>query len=367
MIDMRTDELHFDLPERLIATQPAEPRDSAKLLVCDRASNKLTHLQVKDLPGLGLLGEGDLMLVNQSRVIQAWWHGVRKATNGKVRGLYLQPSAGGNWLTLIETRGKLQAGELIVLSDDAELRLIGKSGSPGEWEAELLSDRGTQEVLDSLGSTPLPPYIRKARKNQDMVEVTDYDKTRYNTVYADRPTSVAAPTAGLHFTPELLEQLKAQGVKREAVTLDIGLGTFEPVRVDDLKDHDIHEESFSVHEQTLRAIQETRERNGKCFVVGTTSVRALESLPGEFPSVMPELDETGCYRTNTKLFITPNAGFEFRFTDMLMTNFHLPSSTLLALVASLPGMELKQLLEWYRTAIENEYRFYSYGDAMLII
>ncbi|QDU33139.1 S-adenosylmethionine:tRNA ribosyltransferase-isomerase [Poriferisphaera corsica] len=375
---MRTDDLHFDLPDELIATQAAEPRDAAKLMVCDRASGKVEHLRVRDLADLGVFGAGDLMLVNQSRVIQAWWHGVRKGTGGKVRGLYLQPAADGvNWLTLIETRGKLQPNEEIVLAEDASLRLVKRTTMAGEWEAELLSARSTEEVLERLGSTPLPPYIRKARKHHDEAEVTDYDKTRYNTVYADRATSVAAPTAGLHFTPELLGKLEQQGMIRKAVTLDIGLGTFAPVRVGDLKDHEIHTETFSIHQDTLMAIKNAKARGNKCFVVGTTTVRAIESLPPEFPMQMMGLDEMGnggdrgddaggIYRTATKLFITPDSGFEFRFTDVLMTNFHLPSSTLLALVASLPGVGLERLLEWYAIAISKGYRFYSYGDAMLI-
>ncbi|WP_432799430.1 tRNA preQ1(34) S-adenosylmethionine ribosyltransferase-isomerase QueA [Poriferisphaera sp. WC338] len=369
---MLTHELHFDLPDELIATQPAEPRDSAKLMVINRANQSIAHHHVRDLPDLGFLKPNDLMIVNQTQVLMAHWTGTRTATGGHVSGLYLQPSQTGNWITLIQSRGKLQPNEIITLTENARLKLLHKtapSGTGGEWEALYESDNNTPTVtlLQQIGTTPLPPYIRRARKHHHQPEVTDYDKTRYNTVYAQNPGSVAAPTAGLHFTPELLATLEQQNIKRTQVTLNIGMGTFAPVRSENLEDHDIHTESFSITRQALEDIQAAHAAGNRVFPVGTTTVRALESLPATFPDTIPPLETNQTYSTDTSLFITPQSGHTFRFTDSLLTNFHLPNSTLLALVAALPNVGLSNLKNWYQTAIDHDYRFYSYGDAMLII
>ncbi|MEX0774778.1 MAG: tRNA preQ1(34) S-adenosylmethionine ribosyltransferase-isomerase QueA [Phycisphaeraceae bacterium] len=357
---MLTSALDYDLPPNLIATEPTEPRDAARLMVIHRATGCIEHRHVRDLPQLVTPAAGDLLVFNQSKVIPALFHGVRKATGGKVQGLYLNsPDANDatRWQVMLEARGSLQPGEIIALDPHAELELLTPSGG-GEWAARLHSHRATLDLLHQIGSPPLPPYIRKARRALHRPDMQPADRERYNTVYAAQPGSVAAPTAGLHFTPQLLAALQAKGVELAYLTLHVGMGTFAPVRTENLADHPIHSEWISIPPQVIAAMTRTRQRGGRIIPIGTTTVRALESLPDPLPQT---------YETNTQLFITPDANFTFRFTDTLMTNFHLPRSTLLALVAALPHVGLPQLKAWYQRAIEQGYRFYSYGDAMLLL
>ncbi|MFI4862178.1 MAG: tRNA preQ1(34) S-adenosylmethionine ribosyltransferase-isomerase QueA [Phycisphaerales bacterium JB063] len=364
---MKTAELDYDLPEALIATQPAQPRDSARLMVFRRATGEVEHAQVRDLPDLGVVGRDDLMLVNQTRVLPAYLHATRAATGGKVSGLYLDSPADRTWRVMLESRGKLTPGETITLDDRASLTLQTREDG-GQWLAQLTGEDDTLTVLHRLGTTPMPPYIRRARKHRGGPEVTDTDHERYNTVYAgarDHARSVAAPTAGLHFTPGLLDRLASQGIRRAAVDLHVGAGTFAPVRVEDLNDHPMHAEHLSIPASTLATIRTTREQGGRILAVGTTTVRAAESLPADLAE-LPTQPDAPDYTADTRLFIQPDAGFTFRFTDALLTNFHLPRSTLLALVAALPGVGIDRLLNLYRQAIDHGYRFYSYGDAMLI-
>ena len=366
---MRTDALDYHLPDHLIATQAAEPRDSARLLLVRRETQTIEHHRVSDLPALGLFETGDVMLVNQTRVLPAQLTGVRQATGGRVSGLYVNADSERRWRVMLESRGTLTPGETIQLTSDttdiepADLELIESLGN-GEWLVQLQGEDDTAAVLNRLGKTPLPPYIRKQRKKLGADEVTAEDQDRYNTVYAQQAGSVAAPTAGLHFTPALLDALEKVGVRRAAVDLHVGLGTFAPVRTEQLEDHAMHRESYTVGRETLNAIAKARETQNKLFVVGTTTVRALESLPED--ALKPGTYPDGI-TSSTDLFIRPDAGFSFRFTDRLMTNFHLPESTLLALVASLPGVGLERLMDVYREAVAEQYRFYSYGDAMLIV
>jgi len=376
---MLTDALDFELPEDRIAVTPAEPRDSARLMVCDRASGNVLHHHVRDLPRLGLLQSGDVMLVNQSRVLPAKFAGVRTDTGGRVEGLYLGETMTGQWTALFESRGKLTAGESITLNDQTKLRLAESMGA-GQWQCDLESELGTLTVLEAVGETPLPPYIRRARKKLGLAEVGQTDQQRYNTVYAEGSEgsedseheqsaeskatdivsgSVAAPTAGLHFTPELLDQLASMNIPRHSVTLHVGMGTFAPVRTDNLEDHPMHSEHIEVTPDTVAAMDAAHARGRKVFAVGTTTVRAIESLPRGA--------EAQGIAGPTDLYILPGKGFEFRYTDMLMTNFHLPKSTLLAMVSALPGVGVDRLLGWYAQAVEQGYRFYSYGDAMLIV
>lgn len=364
---MKTDALDYPLPDELIATAPAQPRDSARLMLIRRDTQALEHHRVRDLPTLGLLRPGDLLLVNQTRVLKAYLAGTRQHTGGKVTGLFIAGDGSGQWRIMLEARGTLQPGETILLGEDTDhphpVRLIEPVGG-GAWRVES-DDHGTPAaILERIGQTPLPPYIRKQRRRLGLDEHTDQDTHRYNTVYANRPGSVAAPTAGLHFTPPLLDALDDIGVRRAAINLHVGLGTFAPVRSETLEDHDMHAESFTVPRATLDAIRQTRERGGRLLVVGTTTVRALESLPDD--ALTPDAYPQGVTDT-TRLFIHPGAGFTFRFTDRLLTNFHLPRSTLLAMVATLPGMGLDRLMDAYAAAVEQRYRFYSYGDAMLIV
>ncbi|MEX0655660.1 MAG: tRNA preQ1(34) S-adenosylmethionine ribosyltransferase-isomerase QueA [Phycisphaeraceae bacterium] len=363
---MRAADLDYHLPDHLIATRPAEPRDAARLMVCRRDTGNVSHHHVRDLPSLDLLHRGDLLVANRTRVLPAAFHATRDATAGKVHGLYLRtlPTTDDprpHWQVMFETRGKLQPGERITFTDaPATLELL-EPLAPGQWRTRYLGDEPTESLLARVGETPLPPYIQKARKARHEPPLSPDDPARYNTVFADVPGSVAAPTAGLHFTDNLLRQLTVQGVHRTTLTLHVGLGTFLPIRTETLADHQIHEEWLHIPADTLDALRRTRAAGRKILVVGTTSVRALESLPD------PLAPLTTDYTTHTRLFIRPDAGFQFRFTDMLLTNFHLPRSTLLALVAALPGVGLDRLKQWYDQAIAHDYRFYSYGDAMLIV
>ncbi len=353
---MRTDALDYDLPPDLIAAAPAEPRDSARLMVIRRDNGDVAHHHVRDLPDLGVLQPGDLMVVNQTRVLPAHFHATRADTGGRVSALFLQHDPQHRWTLLLESRGKPQPGERLTLDASASLELLKHTG-PGEWLAQLHGPDDTFAVLQRVGQTPLPPYIRKQRKHLGQPEVTPEDAQRYNTVFARQPGSVAAPTAGLHFTPALLDRLDARGLRRAAVTLNVGVGTFAPVRTETLEDHDLHAEQIDVPPAAVDALRQARADQHRILAVGTTTVRALESLP----------DPIAPYAGPTRLFITPDTPFTFRFTDALLTNFHLPRSTLLALVAALPGVGVERLLDWYRFAVEQRYRFYSYGDAMLIV
>lgn len=354
---MQIEELDYDLPSDRIATAPAEPRDAARLLVIHRRQGRLEHRHVRDLPLLpGLLRPGDLLIFNQTKVLPASLHATRRATGGKVQGLFLG-STGEQWQVMLESRGTLRAGEIIDLAPDAWLELRQRLGG-GSWSADLHSPLATLALLERIGATPLPPYIRHERKARHLPEILPEDAQRYNTVFAREPGSVAAPTAGLHFTSALLEQLGQRGIHHAAVTLHVGLGTFAPVRVQRVEDHPIHQEWISIPPATLAALRDARARGGRIIPIGTTSVRALESLPEPWR-------ELESYTAQTSLFITP--GFAFRFADALLTNFHLPRSTLLALVASLPDVGIAPLKRWYQLAIAEGYRFYSYGDAMLLV
>ncbi|MEM1107482.1 MAG: tRNA preQ1(34) S-adenosylmethionine ribosyltransferase-isomerase QueA [Planctomycetota bacterium] len=376
---MRTADLDFDLPPERIATIAAEPRDSARLMVVHRDTGRIDHRRVRDLPQLGVFRPGDLMVVNQTRVLRAYLSGIRTATGGKVTGLFVAALGESTWQVMLESKGKLQVGEAVDLyansagNDSPVVRLIlAESLGRGAWRAEVETDDGLTNppaLLDRIGRTPLPPYIRKARKARDQPEFTGNDFDRYNTVYANAHAdtanaSVAAPTAGLHFTPEILAALDRLGVRRAAVTLRVGLGTFQPVQTDTIEDHPIHREWIDVPPETLEAIRQLRGADGNLLAVGTTSVRTLESLPDSLTDVTRHTGETD-------LFITPDrvadGSFRFRYTDRLLTNFHLPQSTLLAMVAALPGVGVDRLLDWYHQAINEEYRFYSFGDAMLIL
>lgn len=359
---MLTRDLHFDLPDPLIATKAAQPRDSSRLLVCDRATNQLEHLYVKDLATrTDLLRDGDLLVFNQTRVLPAFLTGTRTGTGGKVTGLYLSATDESHWQIMLESRGKLLPGETIALADDSHLQLLDRIDG-GQWLAKVHSPHSTLDLLKQVGSTPLPPYIRKARRQQGLEEISDEDQTRYNTVYAQTFGSVAAPTAGLHYTPQLLDALTARGIELAYVTLHVGMGTFMPVRTKRVEDHPIHSEPITVTQQTLAQLKRARQQGRRIVPVGTTTVRTLESLPEDWQQI------AGDYAANTALYIYPErSDFTYRFTDAMMTNFHLPESTLLAMVATLPDIGLPKLMDWYQQAIAAEYRFYSYGDAMLIL
>lgn len=362
---MRTEELDYELPPERIATAPARPRDSARLMMVDRHSGRIEHHHVRDLAHL--FEPGDLIVVNRTRVVPALFEARRLSTGAKVRGLWLSAPDCDHWIAVLKSRGTLTTGEAISLDDRSQLTLVEPHGA-GRWLTRLTAAEDSGVLLGRLGQTPLPPYIRKARQRKHQRQIRPEDVQSYNTVYATDPGSVAAPTAGLHFTAALLADLARHGVARAEVTLHIGLGTFAPVRSGTLADHHMHEEWAHVPQITLEVIRRARRAGKRVVPIGTSTVRALESLPQAWdaPAERPP-GSVGGYTGYSTLFIRPGSGFAFRFTDALLTNFHMPRSTLLALVAALPGIGIERLKGWYRLALAEGYRFYSYGDAMLII
>lgn len=336
-------ELFFDyeLPERLIAQHPAARRDDARLLVVRREAGTLEHRVFRDLPEL--LRPGDLLVLNDTKVLPARLVGRRERTSGKWEGLFLRELADGSWEILAQTRGYAPEGETFATESGLRLMLIGRTAER-HWLVRPELPGSVAELLAVHGQIPLPPYIRKGRAGGD-------DAQRYQTVYADRAGSVAAPTAGLHFTPELLARLDAVGVRTARVTLHVGLGTFASVKADYPTQHAIHAEWCEVPVETANAIAATRTNGGRVVAVGTTTARTLESARGE------------PFRGETRLFIHPP--YRFQVVDVLITNFHLPRTTLLLLVQALAGPEL--LKRAYREAVEREYRFFSYGDAMIVL
>jgi S-adenosylmethionine:tRNA ribosyltransferase-isomerase len=340
-------DLFFDytLPEHLIAQEPAARRDGSRLLVVRRGTGELEHRVFRDLPDL--LAAGDLVVLNDTRVLPARLVGRREKTGGKWEGLFLHEQPDGAWEVLAQTRGYPHAGEAFVTDSGLRLTLAGRTAER-HWLVRPEAPGTPAELLGRFGHVPLPPYIRKGR-------AAGADVERYQTVYADRSGSVAAPTAGLHFTPELLGRLAAKDIETACVTLHVGLGTFEPVKAADPTRHAIHAEWCAVPAATADAVRACKGRGGRVVVVGTTTTRTLES------AARP--DGLRPYSGDTRLFIHPP--FEFRVVDALVTNFHLPRTTLLLLVGAFAGGEL--LRRAYEEAVRREYRFYSYGDAMLIL
>jgi S-adenosylmethionine:tRNA ribosyltransferase-isomerase len=344
------DHYDFELPRELIAQQPLPHRADARLMLVDRRRDAISHWHVRDLPTL--LRRGDLLVMNNTRVVRARLVGTRERTGGKWSGLFLQVDEQGTWQILSRTRGKLEPGELIALHAPGNggrhhLRLLAKL-EEGAWAARPEPAGEVWEILERVGRVPLPPYIRGG-------EMTDDDLARYQTVYAKQPGSVAAPTAGLHFTAELLDRLRGVGIEQQQVTLHVGLGTFRPVAVERLDQHVMHSEWCAVEETCVAACRSANEQGGRVVAVGTTSLRTLETA-ARSGTLLP-------FRGWTDLFIRP--GFQFHAAQALLTNFHLPRSTLLVLVRTFGGDAL--LRRAYEAAVAERYRFFSYGDAMLIV
>ncbi|MBU0617800.1 MAG: tRNA preQ1(34) S-adenosylmethionine ribosyltransferase-isomerase QueA [Planctomycetes bacterium] len=347
---MRLKELQFELPSELIAQRPAEPRDASRLLVLERSTGKIEHHTFRDIRQY--VRSGDCMVLNNTRVIPARFF-CRRATGGKIEGLFLH-QIGDVWRILLKPASRLRVGErLICTNGDYELVLCQRH-ERGEWDVRPQPAVEPLDLLGRVGQTPLPPYIHRPDKPD-----AD-DEQRYQTVYARRAGAAAAPTAGLHFTPELLEELRAAGVSTAMLTLHVGLGTFAPISVDDLTQHNMHAEYYRIDERTIAKLNATRAAGGRIVAVGTTSVRVLESL--EFELGSGEVAER-LHSGWTDLFIYPP--YRYRNVDRLLTNFHLPGATLLALVMAFAGIE--PIRAAYAAAIEERYRFYSYGDAMLIL
>ncbi len=335
----------YELPEHLIAQEPAARRDASRLLVVRRRERTLEHRIFRELPEL--LAAGDLVVLNDTQVVPARLIGRRADTGGRWEALFLG-LRDGLWEMLAKTRGHPSSGTVFVT--DSGLRMILRGRTPDHhWLMEPAEPGEPWELLRRHGHVPLPPYIRKGRD-------LPADRERYQTVYARRPGSVAAPTAGLHFTPELLDQLQQQGIVLARVTLHVGYGTFAPIKTADPRQHTLHAEWCEVTEETVAAVAAARARGGRIVAVGTTTVRTLETAAR--PNGLRP------FRGPTSLYIYPP--FEFRAVDALITNFHLPRTTLLLLVGAFVG-DAELLRQAYEEAIARQYRFYSYGDAMLIL
>jgi len=342
-------DLQYDLPPELIAQTPIEPRDASRLLVLERSTGRVTHARFGELRGL--MRAGDALVVNRTQVVPARFFASR-ATGGAVEGLFLSVAADGCWLTLLKAGGRLRAGEKLHFQDTPwEVELVEARGQ-GQWLIRPDVDLPAHTILGRVGRTPLPPYIKRTRDDPREGE----DRGRYQTVYAEQPGAVAAPTAGLHFTGELLEELVGLGVGIARLTLHVGLGTFKPVTAERLEEHHMHSETYELPASAAEQINQGRASGGRIVCVGTTTVRTLETCADDGGTVHPGTGETD-------LFIYPP--YRFKAVDVLLTNFHLPGSTLLALVFAFAGREAT--LAAYREAIQQRYRFYSYGDAMLIL
>lgn len=364
---MNLDEFDFELPPDRIATHPAHPRDSARLLVMARVSGALRHTRFDHI--LGDLRPGDCLVVNDSKVIPARLKGLRSG-GGRAEALLIAPDSRGGWQAMVKPARKIRRGDQIALTprtDGAEAWLvIEEEGSEGSRRVRVETSLAEASFLNIFGHVPLPPYIvaaRKANESRDFgapaADPDDReleDREDYQTVYADAPGSVAAPTAGLHFTPALLDRIRAAGIEIRRVTLHVGPGTFAPVKTENVEGHVMHSERYEIDAAEAEAIEAARRDPSRRIVaVGTTATRTLEACVRRHGSIVPAGEETD-------LMIAP--GFQFQAIDALITNFHLPRSTLLMLVSAFAGRE--HVLRAYAEAIREGYRFYSYGDAMLI-
>ena len=340
---MKTSDFNYDLPEELIAQTPVYPRDSSRLLVYHRENNTIEHKIFHDV--IDYLREGDVLVVNQTRVIPARLYGVKEGTGGAIEFLLLRRLNLTDWEVILKPGKKAKPGARFVFGEGelkAEILTIAEDGGRTvrfEYEGVF------EDVLDRLGQMPLPPYIHEKLE----------DKTRYQTVYAKIDGSAAAPTAGLHFTPELMEKVKEKGIEIVPVLLHVGLGTFRPVKEEDVSNHHMHSEYYEVTPEQAEKINAARARGGRVVCVGTTSVRTLETVATEDGVVHPGSGFT-------QIFITP--GVKIKAVDALITNFHLPQSTLLMLISALMGRE--NALAAYEIAVKERYRFFSFGDAMFI-
>lgn len=337
---MKRTDFHYDLPPALIAQLPLEQRSASRLLCFDRLSGVLKDRTFSDLPAL--LNSGDLLVFNNTKVIPARLYGI-KASGGRVEILVERLLSQQECLAQVRASKSPKAGGTLILEDGSELRVLGRQDS---FFHLRLANGDLMALLQDLGHMPLPPYIAR--------EDTDRDRRRYQTVYAQTPGAVAAPTAGLHFDQALLDQLDQKGIQSTTVTLHVGAGTFQPVRVDDIEDHDMHAEWLEVSQSACDAITAARDRGGRVIAIGTTAVRSLETAA--------QGGELRPYSGDTRIFIYPP--YQFKVVDAMITNFHLPESTLIMLISAFAGRE--QALMAYQHAVNQSYRFFSYGDAMFI-
>ena len=341
---MKTSDFYYELPKELIAQTPVEPRDSSRLLVLDRHSGEVEHKHFYDI--IDYLNEGDLIVANDSRVLPARIFGVKEETGARVEFLLLRQLSGNCWETLCKPGKKAREGARFTFGDGLMTATVAAVKDDGNRVVDFDCDENFFATLEKIGQMPLPPYITEELKDQE----------RYQTVYSHELGSAAAPTAGLHFTEELMEKIRRKGVKIAYVTLHVGLGTFRPVKVDDVANHKMHSEHYEIPEETARLIRETKQNGGRVIAIGTTSCRTLESVATQYGEIRP------C-EGFTDIFIYP--GYQFKVLDGLVTNFHLPESTLIMLVSAFAGYD--NVMHAYEIAVKERYRFFSFGDCMAIL
>ena len=341
---MKTSDFYYDLPEELIAQKPVYPRDSSRLMVIDRKKDTIEHRIFRDV--IEYLNPGDVLVVNETRVIPARLYGVKSETGGAIEFLLLKRLNLTDWEVILKPGKRAKPGAEFIFGEGKLKATILSIGEDGGRTVRFTWDGVFEEILDELGQMPLPPYIHERLE----------DRNRYQTVYAKTDGSAAAPTAGLHFTPELLDRIREKGIDVVPVLLHVGLGTFRPVKEENVDDHHMHSEYYEVTEEQAKRINAARNGGGRVICVGTTSVRTLETVA----------DDSGVIHAGsgfTQIFIKP--GVRIKAVDALITNFHLPESTLLMLVSAFIGRETA--LKAYETAVKERYRFFSFGDAMLIV
>ncbi|HIQ96949.1 MAG TPA: tRNA preQ1(34) S-adenosylmethionine ribosyltransferase-isomerase QueA [Candidatus Limivivens merdigallinarum] len=341
---MKTSDFYYDLPEELIAQDPLEDRSSSRLMVLDRKTGEVEHHIFKEV--IDYLNPGDCLVINDTKVIPARLFGIKEGTEAKIEVLLLKRRENNVWETLVKPGKKARVGARISFGGGLLKGEVIDVVEEGNRLIQFSYEGIFEEILDQLGQMPLPPYITHQLK----------DKNRYQTVYAKHEGSAAAPTAGLHFTPELLKAIEEKGVNIAHVTLHVGLGTFRPVKVEDVTQHHMHSEFYVVEESQAALVNETKRNGGKIVAVGTTSLRTLESAAGEDGLLQAKSGWTD-------IFIYP--GYQFKIIDRLITNFHLPESTLIMLVSALAGKE--HIMAAYEEAVKERYRFFSFGDAMFIV
>ncbi len=347
---MNISEFDYVLPENLIAQLPADKRENSKMLVLDKNKQTLEHKHFFDITDY--IDSNSILVLNNTKVLPARLYGTKK-TGAKIEVFLLESQGEGKfWSCLIKPSKRVKPDNIITISEELKVRPIKRLEDDGEWLVELIHEGDLFEILHKVGNIPLPPYIERKLKSD---ELKQFDMERYQTVYAKDEGSVAAPTAGLHFTQEILEKLKAKGVEIVYVTLNVGLGTFRPVKCENILEHKMHSETFEITQEAADKINSAKAQGKKLIAVGTTTVRTLETAYKKY----------GCLKAchdHSELFIYPP--YEFKIINSLITNFHLPKSTLLMLVSALAGKDF--IFNAYKEAIKNEYRFFSYGDCMLI-
>ncbi len=341
---MKTTDFDFELPEELIAQVPLEKRDSSRLLILDREKQTMVDSHFDHI--IDQLNPGDALVMNNTRVLPARLHGFKPETGGHVEFLLLKNTQGDQWEVLAKPAKRLKVGTTVAFGDGRLTATVTQELEHGGRIVEFAYEGIFLEVLESLGEMPLPPYIHETLEDRD----------RYQTVYAKENGSAAAPTAGLHFTEELLQKIEAKGIKLVYLTLHVGLGTFRPVSADNLDEHEMHSEFYTLTDQDAKILNQVKAAGGRIVAVGTTSIRTLETIGNKFDGRL-EADSGW-----TNIFIKP--GYQFRIVDAFSTNFHLPKSTLVMLVSAFAGREF--VLEAYKHAVDHQYRFFSFGDAMFI-